>query len=91
MDILKRMREGKLIRIEDPEYSAVSNLINEAFEIAAKLNSGCRSHAAIRFLLEKLFCKEVDYSTKINPPFYADFGKFTMIGKNVIVNFGYTS
>ena len=36
MDILERMRRGELIRLDDPEYPVIEELITRAFRITGE-------------------------------------------------------
>ncbi len=90
MDILERMRRGEPISCDDPEYPKLRAMIAEAFQITGELNSRYRDPDEVRSIMEKLTGSKIDSGTRINPPFYTDFGKFTTFGKNVFVNFGCT-
>lgn len=90
MDIFQRMRQGELIRTDDPDYPKVYDAIMRAFRITGKLNSAYHDADETRDLLSQLIGYEIDKSTWIVAPFYTDFGQFTRFGKNVFVNFGCT-
>ena len=86
MDILERMRRGELIRLDDPEYPVIEELITRAFRITGELNAGYHDAAETRAVMSELTGELIDETTWIVPPFYTDFGKFIEVGKNVFVN-----
>lgn len=88
MDIFERMKQGELIRLDDPDYPRVYKAIMRAFRITGELNSSYHDAKQTREVLSELTGSEIDESTSIMPPFYTDFGQFTSFGKNVFVNFG---
>lgn len=88
MDIFERMKNGELIRLDDPDYSKVDDAIARAFEIIGQLNSAYRTDNEVRKALSELTGTRIDESTTVKLPFYTDFGQFTHFGKNVFVNFG---
>lgn len=90
MDIFERMRNGELILLDDPEYAKIHEAINEAHRITWELNASYRDPDGVRALMEKLTGSKIDETTRIVPPFYTDFGKFTRFGKNAFVNSGCT-
>lgn len=88
MDIFERMKQGELIRLDDPNYSKVYEAIMRAFRITGELNSSYHDIEQTRAILSELIGYKIDESTCIIAPFYTDFGLFTSFGKNVFVNFG---
>ena len=88
MDIFERMRNGELIRLDDPDYSKVHEAITRAFKITGELNSAYHTTDETRGILSELTGEKIDESTTVMLPFYTDFGQFTRFGKNVFVNFG---
>lgn len=88
MDIFDRMRQGELIRLDDPDYKQVYKAIERAFRITGELNASYHDVEQTRDILSKLTRADIDPSTIVMPPFYTDFGQFTRFGKNVLVNFG---
>lgn len=87
-DIFERMREGELIRLDDPDYPAINAAIMRAFAITGRLNSEAHDADQTREILSELTGAQIDPSTMIMPPFYTDFGQFTRFGRGVFVNFG---
>ena len=74
----------------DPEYAKIQEAINKAHRITWDLNTIYRDSAGVRMIMEKLTGRKIDETTRIVPPFYTDFGKFTRFGKNAFVNSGCT-
>ncbi|MFT4167998.1 MAG: sugar O-acetyltransferase [Dysgonomonas sp.] len=90
MDILDRMRQGEIIRLDDPEYYKVQAQIDWAFSKTVELNKLPYNRALIRETVSKLLGIDIDETTTVCIPFYTDWGKFTTIGKNVFINMGCT-
>lgn len=88
MDIFERMRNGELIKNEDPDYNLIAEAIEKAFETTGLLNSAYHNDEQVRTILSELMGFEIDPSTTVKLPFYTDFGQFTRLGKDVFVNFG---
>lgn len=87
-DIFERMRNGELIRLDDPDYPKVYDAIMRAFRITGELNSSYHDTDSTRLVLSRLTGGKIDDSTTIMLPFYTDFGQFTQLGRNIFVNFG---
>ena len=88
--ILERMRRGELIRLDDPEYAVIGDLIARAFRITGELNTGYHDAEETRAMMSDLTGEEIDETTWIVPPFYTDFGRFTRFGRHAFVNCGCT-
>jgi len=86
--IFQRERAGELISIDDPECGKIADLITEAQQLIAEMNTGYRSPQEVRDLFERLTGAPVDPSFWMLPPFYTDFGKNIRVGKNVFINHG---
>ncbi|MDP2385388.1 MAG: DapH/DapD/GlmU-related protein [Bacteroidota bacterium] len=84
-DIFERMCSGEPIRLNDPEYSKIFEVINRTIKLNAKLNVSEDIKQA-RKRLSEIIGSEIDSSTIIFVPFYTNFGKFINIGKNVFIN-----
>ncbi len=61
---------------------------DEARRITAKLNNAYRTPAEITALMSELTGRKLDQSFAMFPPFYTDFGKNIVIGKDVFINSG---
>ncbi len=88
MNIFEKMKQGELIRLDDPEYPKVYEAIMRAFRITGELNSVYHDTDQTRIILSELMGVDIDKTTTIMLPFYTDFGQFTRFGQNVFVNFG---
>src|SRR5688572_6911106 len=84
-DIFERERAGEVIALDDPEYGKIADLITEAQQLIAEMNTGYRSPQQVRDLFERLTGAPVDPSFWMLPPFYTDFGKNIRVGKNVFI------
>ena len=85
--IFERERNGEVIDLTDPEYPRIAELIVEAQEVIAEMNSsGYRDAAAMRALFSRLTGAPVDESFWLMQPFYTDFGKNIRVGRNVFIN-----
>ena len=84
-DIFDRMRSGDPIRLDDPHYSKVQNVVNRTIKLNAKLNTS-EDVEQIRKYLSQIIGSDIDASTIVFVPFYTNFGQFITIGKNVFIN-----
>lgn len=89
-DILQRELDGEEIRTDDPEYGKIIGTIHETMNTLAELNSKAPFDENNKKLIAKVLGKELDESSAILPPFYADYGKNITIGKNVWIQQGCT-
>lgn len=48
------MRRGELIRLDDPEYPVIEELITRAFRITGELNAGYHDAAETRAVMSEL-------------------------------------
>lgn len=64
------------------------DLYQEAIRMTMELNSSYHTPAEIIELMSILSGQKVDASFRMFPPFYTDFGKNTVFGKNVFINSG---
>ena len=86
-DIFERDRSGEVIRLDDPDYPELFEVILKAIRITAKLNNLVTDDLQkIRDVFSELIGKKVDDTFFVIPPFYSDFGENINIGKNVFVN-----
>lgn len=84
-DIFKRMKAGEPIRLDDPEYFKVLDVVNRTIALSADLNAST-DVKQIRERLSKVIGTQLDESTTVFAPFYTNFGRFIQIGKNVFIN-----
>jgi acetyltransferase-like isoleucine patch superfamily enzyme len=85
LDIFERLRSGGPIRLIDPEYFKITEVINRTIKLSTQLNTAADINA-IRDILSDIIGTQIDDSTTIFAPFYTNFGKFISIGKNVFIN-----
>ena len=84
-DILERLKLGEAIRLNDPEYYKINEIVSRTIKLSQQLNVSDNIDAVRQFLSEIIGTK-IDESTTVFPPFYTNFGKFISIGKNVFIN-----
>jgi acetyltransferase-like isoleucine patch superfamily enzyme len=84
-DILDRLKSGEMISLNDPEYFAIQEIIDQTIRLSAELNAA-GSIAEIRNLLGKITGTTISDTTAVFAPFYTNFGKFISIGENVFIN-----
>ena len=84
-DIFERLLAGEPIRLNDPEYPKVWEVVQRTIRLSQSLNSAADVDN-IRKYLSEIINQEIDPSTIIFNPFYTNFGKFIKIGKNVFIN-----
>jgi acetyltransferase-like isoleucine patch superfamily enzyme len=84
-DILDRMRDGEPIRLDDPQYFKVLEVVNRTIGLSAQLNTSTGVDE-VRERLSEIISSSLDKSTTIFVPFYTNFGRFIKIGKNVFIN-----
>ncbi|MDE6834068.1 MAG: sugar O-acetyltransferase [Ruminococcus sp.] len=85
MNIFERELAGEIISPSDPDFPPVHEVIHHAFELTSELNRLNYGDKKSREILRELFGKELDESITLIPPFYTDFGKNTVIGKNCMI------
>lgn len=74
---------------ENAERNVYANeLFQEAVRIGMELNMQYHTPEEIREIMGRLIGKKVDDSFRMFPPFYTDFGKNIIIGKDVFINSG---
>jgi acetyltransferase-like isoleucine patch superfamily enzyme len=84
-DIFTRMKSGKPIHLDDPEYHRVQEVVDRTLRLSTQLNSST-SIDQIRTKLSEITGNEIDGTTTVFIPFYTNFGRFIQIGKNVFIN-----
>ena len=84
-DILDRLRAGEPIRLDDPQYFKIQEIVDRTIELSAQLNTSTHIDQ-IRERLSEIIGTPLDKSTTVFAPFYTNFGRFTQIGKNVFIN-----
>lgn len=84
-DILERLQSGEPIRLNDPEYYKINEIVTRTIKLSQQLNASDNTND-VRSILSEIIGTKIDESTTIFPPFYTNFGKFISIGKNVFIN-----
>ncbi|MDB5263912.1 MAG: acetyltransferase [Adhaeribacter sp.] len=84
-DIFERLKVGEPIRLDDPEYYKVQEVVNRKIELSAQLNTSTNIDQ-VRNRISEIIGTTLDESTTVFAPFYTNFGRFTRIGKNVFIN-----
>ena len=86
-EFIEYCREGNPIRSTEKEKGALLfQCSQEAMKITNKLNNKYNTSDEVRKLFEELTGRDIDSSFMCFPPFYTDFGKNIIIGKNVFIN-----
>ena len=80
------MLSGNEIKGRSPEHGLMHKVSEEARSITAELNSGYHTREEIRLMMSRLTGREVDKSFGMFPPFYSDYGRNIMLGRNVFIN-----
>lgn len=86
MDIFERDLAGEAISIHDPEFYKINDTIEQTQKLLAELNHFYHGKEEIRKIFSKLTGRQVDESFELLAPFYTDFGKNIVVGKDVFIN-----
>jgi acetyltransferase-like isoleucine patch superfamily enzyme len=84
-DIFDRMKTGEPIRLNDPQYFKINEVINRTLNLSAELNTSTDIDR-IRERLSEIINSKIDDSTTVFAPFHTNFGRFIQLGKNVFIN-----
>lgn len=84
-DILKRLKSGEPIRLSDPDYGKIQDIVDRTIRLSVRLNNAT-TIKEIRNCLCEITGTILDDSTTVFVPFYTNFGKFIRIGKKVFIN-----
>lgn len=84
-DILERLKSGEPIRLNDPEYYKINEIVSRTIKLSQQLNA-LDNIDDVRELLSEIIGTKIEESTTVFSPFYTNFGKFIAIGKNVFIN-----
>src|SRR5215207_8256865 len=74
IDIFDRMQAGEPIRLDDPQYPKVQEVVSRTIQLSAALNTSTDVNQ-IRERLSQIIGTELDESTTIFAPFYTNFGR----------------
>lgn len=84
-DVLARMRSGEAVPMDDPGYWKVGQAVYRTRELSVELNNAA-SMDTIRELLREITGREIHETTTIFTPFYTNYGRNIILGKNVFIN-----
>lgn len=84
-DILERLRSGEPVRLTDPDYFKINEVVNRTLKLSQLLNSAVDTDQ-IREYLSEIIGTKIDKNTIVFAPFYTNFGRFIKIGSNVFIN-----
>src|SRR6478752_10546295 len=85
---LDHVSRRDLIEGGSEAHAFMHGAAQEALKITSELNSGYRRPEEVRSLLSQLTGRTVDESVAVFPPFYSEFGKNLVLGKDVFINMG---
>lgn len=85
-DIFERDRNGFPVSTHEPEFQKIKEVQTISRKLLAEMNLAYHSDDENRALLEKITGHSIDKDVCIWPPFYTDFGRNIVIGKNVFIN-----
>lgn len=82
------VKKEHFVRGGSPMHGYMVEMARAAQKITSKLNNTYHEPAEICAIMSELTGKEVDETFALFPPFYTDFGKNIVLGKNVFINSG---
>jgi acetyltransferase-like isoleucine patch superfamily enzyme len=85
-DIFERLRNGETIPSNDPEAFKLREASFATKKLLVQMNNSS-DPTEIRGLLSQITGSEIDESVAVFTPLYINYGKHTIIGKNVFINF----
>jgi acetyltransferase-like isoleucine patch superfamily enzyme len=88
-DIFRRLLKGETIPFTDPEYNRIIEACNDTRKLLVQLNVASDAEE-IRSLLSGIIGAEVHATSLVFPPFQINYGKNTIIGQGVFINFDCT-
>lgn len=89
-DILTRDKSGFPVSCQEPDFIRIHEIQLSSRRILAEMNTSYHDEEETRGLLEKLTGKKIDGSTTLLLPFYTDFGRNIVLGRDVFINTGCT-
>jgi acetyltransferase-like isoleucine patch superfamily enzyme len=84
-DIFDILKAGEPIRLDDPEYPKLQEVVDRTISLSVQLNNST-SIDQIRLRLGEIIGIDIHETTTVFAPFYTNFGKFLTIGKRVFIN-----
>lgn len=85
-EVIEGFQEGAEINAERDAYADM--LFQEAIRIGIELNNSYHTPEELREIMGRLTGKNIDGTFRLFPPFYTDFGKNIIFGKDVFINSG---
>lgn len=85
-DVIKGFFDDSQNTPDIQEYANI--LFQEAIRIGVEMNTHYHTPEELREIMSRLIGKKVDDTFRLFPPFYTDFGKNIIIGKDVFINSG---
>jgi len=87
-DFLDHVNSGALIEGGSEHHRFMHDAAQDALRLGAELNTGYRTADEIRTLMSRLTGRPVHESVTVFPPFYSEFGKNLVLGRDVFINLG---
>lgn len=88
IEFLAYLKRGNAVEGGSPQHMLIHEISDEARRITGELNGSYHTADETRAFLTRLTGRPVDQSVTVFLPFYSDFGKNIVFGKNVFVNAG---
>lgn len=88
-DIFERLRNGETILSDDPQRYRMREASYQTKMLLTQMNNSA-DPAEIRSLLSRITGRAIDESVAVFTPLYINYGKHTILGKNVFINFNCT-
>ncbi len=85
-ECLRRMAQGEVLKPGTDLMKTMHRYSREARKLTAELNQGFKEPEEIREYMARITGREIHPTLEIFLPFYTDFGKNIVIGKNVFIN-----
>lgn len=85
-DILYRDKNGLPVSTREADFEKIKAIQSINRKLVTEFNTSYHSDSENLALFEKITGHEIDKSVCIWPPFYTDFGRNIVIGKNVFIN-----
>lgn len=84
-DIFDQMKAGAVLRLSDPQFSKVAEVVAQTQRLSVALNASTDIDQ-VRARLSEIIGAPIHKSTRVFPPFYTNFGRFITLGQNVFIN-----
>jgi len=84
-DIFKRLSGGELVRLDDPDFYQVDQVVKRTLSLSPVLNASTDSDQ-VRIKLAEIIGRPVPESSTVFAPFHTNFGQGITIGEHVFIN-----